>query len=72
MSSPANTQAVQDNRLDVSNNNHPPANKNNQILQNQLLAEKKGDCIQEKRDKTFRIGLININGIPKSSHHPKT
>ena len=71
MSTSVNTQAGQDNRLDVKINNDPPVNNSNQILQNQLLVEYQGDCIQEKRKNTFRIGLININGIPKTSNHPK-
>ena len=53
MSTSVNTQAGQDNRLDVKINNDPPVNNSNQILQNQLLAEYQGDCIQEKRKNTF-------------------
>ena len=70
MSSTPPAQVVQDDHS-AAETNHPPANTSNQILNNQLLAEYQGDCIDEKRNNTFRIGLININGLPKSSKHPK-
>ena len=70
MSSTPPAQVVQDDHS-AADTNHPPANTSDQILNNQLLAEYQGDCIDEKRNNTFRIGLININGLPKSSKHPK-
>ena len=36
-----------------------------------LLSEYQGNQIEEKRDNHFRIGFININGIPKTAKNPK-
>ena len=34
-------------------------------------SEYKGDPIEEKQNNHFRIGVINIHGIPKHHNHPK-
>ena len=37
----------------------------------QVLAEQQGDIINNKLDKVFRIGVININGLTHTARNPK-
>ena len=37
----------------------------------QLMAEYQGDCIEDKKEKIFRLGLININGVTHTARNPK-
>ena len=41
------------------------------LTNNPQLAEKQGDTIQQKRQKIFRIGFININGLTHTARNPK-
>ena len=64
------SQEAEDGHLE-KNINNPPVNTNDHKKNLQQLAEYQGDHIDKKRNNVFRIGLININGIPKSAEDPK-
>ena len=51
--------------------NSSPDSQLNPINKMNNLSEYQGDQIEEKRNNVFRIGFVNIHGIPKSHDNPK-
>ena len=57
--------------IETSNMCSPDEANPQHELRHQKLSEYQGDQIEEKQRNVFRIGFININGIPKTHNHPK-
>ena len=70
MSSPRVTLEVENN-LPESTLNSSPDSSLNPIATMTKLSEEQGDQIEEKRNDVFRIGFVNINGIPNTSKTPR-
>ena len=65
------SQVVKSNHLEMTNNGSPDVESDQRIDILVQASEYKGNRIEEKQQEHFRIGVINIHGIPKSSAHPK-
>ena len=74
MSSLIPSQVVKGNHLTTASSHKSlsdddPSNSRIDILH--PSSDYEGDHIEEKNQHVFRIGVINIHGIPKKSSHPK-
>ena len=71
MSSTRPSQRAQNNSSETVTHSSPDSSSINHTPANQPLSEYQVDQIEEKQQDTFRIGFININGIPKTTKNPK-
>lgn len=65
------SQVVRSNHSETFDNGSPDDESDQRIDILVQSSEYEGNRIEEKRNEHFRIGVININGIPKNSAHPK-
>ena len=69
----SSTQITQEDKNDLHEVLITSSTDSTHLLHHNLhqLSEFQGDQITEKRTDVFRIGFVNINGIPKQAKNPK-
>lgn len=65
------SQVVRSNHLEMTDNGSPDDESDQRLDILVQASEYEGNRIEEKQQAHFKIGVININSIPKKSAHPK-